>query len=138
MFDMLCRAKLKAADFGLSKVCEPGVTFAADLGGSPYYLAPEQIEGRYDRRADVWSLGVTLYEILSARPPFLGADADDTEAVYDAICKGHLDLHSGNWRYVSDSAKDLVMWLLHRNPDMRATAAGVASHQCFFFSRNIG
>jgi serine/threonine protein kinase/WD40 repeat protein len=40
--------------------------------GTPQYMAPEQFEGKTDARSDVWSLGVTLYELLTLRPAFHG------------------------------------------------------------------
>src|SRR5262249_9203842 len=68
-------------DFGL--VCEeglPALTRTGDLIGSPYYVAPEQCRGGHhstDRRVDVYSLGVVLYELLALRRPFEGDNARD-------------------------------------------------------------
>ena len=38
----------------------------------PYYIAPEILQGRYDHRCDIWSLGVILYILVSGVPPFNG------------------------------------------------------------------
>ncbi len=69
-------------DFGLARPLdseETGtMTESGDLVGTPLYMAPEQISGdseRMDGRADVWGLGVTLYELLAQRPPFTGPNA---------------------------------------------------------------
>jgi len=42
------------------------------LIGTSYYIAPEIIEGSYDERCDIWSLGVILYILVTAVPPFDG------------------------------------------------------------------
>jgi urea transport system substrate-binding protein len=68
---------LKIIDFGISKAREASATItnATDVVGTPAYMAPEQLEtpGSVDERADVWSLGVLLYEAVSGRRPFVGS-----------------------------------------------------------------
>jgi eukaryotic-like serine/threonine-protein kinase len=66
---------LKVTDFGLAKlvVADAGLTMAGEVLGSPNYLAPEQASGApSDLRSDIYSLGATLYELLTGRPPFEG------------------------------------------------------------------
>ena len=68
--------RLSVTDFGLARVLEqPGVTMTGEFVGTPAYMSPEQITaGRtpLDHRTDVYSLGATLYELLTLRPPFAG------------------------------------------------------------------
>ena len=75
-------------DFGLARDLEsqaPSITQTGDLFGTPAYMSPEQIAGhriRLDRRTDVYSLGVTLYECLTLTRPF---DAPTREGLYQAV-----------------------------------------------------
>ncbi len=68
------RKILKLLDFGISKLSEPRlapITRQGDILGSPRYMSPEQVRGEpLDGRADIWSAGVVLYELLSGKPAF--------------------------------------------------------------------
>ncbi|MFT7619209.1 MAG: tetratricopeptide (TPR) repeat protein [Planctomycetota bacterium] len=76
-------------DFGLARDDSddsgPALTVTGDLFGTPAYMSPEQVTGRHlnlDRRSDIYSLGVTLYECVTMERPFL---APTCEALYQAI-----------------------------------------------------
>jgi len=78
---------VKIVDFGLAKPAGiTSITREGALLGTPAYMAPEQLEGRaeVDHRADIWALGVVLYEMLAGRPPFARAHE---RAVADAILR---------------------------------------------------
>lgn len=64
--------KVKVADFGIAKAATSN-TISQNAIGSVHYLSPEQARGGYsDERSDIYSLGVTLYEMLSGQVPFAG------------------------------------------------------------------
>lgn len=90
---------LKVLDFGISKVALGGKLSPVDLRssnemlGSPYYMSPEQIRATHDvdHRADLWSLGATLFEVLTGRTAFAGNElADLMNAV---VTEPHRALH---------------------------------------------
>jgi calcium-dependent protein kinase len=64
------KADLKLIDFGLSKRFTPG-DFASTKAGTPYYVAPEVLDGRYAEKSDVWSIGVIMYISSAALHLFL-------------------------------------------------------------------
>ncbi len=67
------RGQLKVTDFGIACLTDSSKTRTGAVLGSPYYMSPEQIAGkRVDGRSDLFSLGVTLYQLFSGRLPFEG------------------------------------------------------------------
>jgi serine/threonine protein kinase/Tol biopolymer transport system component len=76
---------VKILDFGIAKLLgQVGPTRIGASLGTPSYMAPEQTRGQeVDARADVWSLGVVLYEMLAGRRPFVGGS--DSAVIYAVL-----------------------------------------------------
>lgn len=79
--------QVKILDFGLARDGEevaPTLTMSGDVFGTPAYMSPEQILGHrnVDRSTDIWSMGVTLFELLTFSRPFTGTT---TAALFEAI-----------------------------------------------------
>ncbi len=73
------------ADFGLAISDQTHVNKASDVSGTPAYMAPEQVQGdahQLDGRADIWAIGVILYELFTGHRPFHG---DDRDELFDEI-----------------------------------------------------
>ncbi len=80
--------QVKVVDFGLAKLGEDSrkLTHSGELWGSPPYMSPEQISGREcDSRSDIYSLGCLVYEMLTGKDPFWGAN------VYELL---HCHMHN--------------------------------------------
>ncbi|MCO5600236.1 hypothetical protein L7F22_054346 [Adiantum nelumboides] len=115
---------LKATDFGLSVFFKSGDIFK-DIVGSAYYVAPEVLRRHYGPEADVWSVGVILFILLSGVPPFW---AETEQGIFDAILRGQIDFSGDPWPSISHGAMDLVKKMLNQDPKLRLTAAQVLSH----------
>ena len=81
------RDRVKVLDFGLAKplgaaALADNLTLAGSILGSPAYMAPERLRNQpYDGRADTYSVGVMLYEMLTGRLPFVSTDGDPMAVV---------------------------------------------------------
>jgi serine/threonine-protein kinase ULK2 len=81
-------ANLKLADFGLAKRQETKDDLFETICGTPIYMAPElQRHENYTEKADLWSLGIILYEMVTGMPPFI---AKNREELKKAIERGRL------------------------------------------------
>ena len=70
---LLENGELRVADFGIARIQASSKTATGTVLGTPYYMSPEQIAGKkVDGRADLFSLGVTLYELLTGERPWKG------------------------------------------------------------------
>ncbi len=128
------KGRLKIADFGIAKVLgeqshsghsgHSGMTQTGFHPGTIEYMSPEQIRGvEIDRRSDLYSLGVTFYEMLCGRLPF---ERSSTGADWE-IRKGHIELEPPS---ILERRPDLppalatiVMRTLRKNPNERCQSA---------------
>lgn len=122
--------RLMLSDFGLAKILDnsglPVPSRNRPDAGTPEYMAPEQIQGRTDSRADVYAVGVVLYLLLTGHLPFTGATST-------AVMDGHLyslpePLRRLN-RNVPPAMEAVVLRALAKHPDdrfQRASELGAA------------
>ncbi len=81
--------KVKIVDFGIAKLTaldgtsSQGLTRPGEVVGSPLYMSPEQCGGQaLDHRSDMYSVGVTMFQALTGRPPLLGKSAIETAGMH--------------------------------------------------------
>ena len=77
--------------------------------GTPYYMAPEVMEGSHSQKADNWSIGVILYTLVSGYLPFQGESAP---VVFKKIKEADYHFNHEEFKTVSDECKDLIRKLL--------------------------
>jgi serine/threonine protein kinase len=81
-------------------------------------MAPELLKGDYDAKADIWSIGVITFSLLSSSLPFYG---EDRLTVMKKILRGKFRFSSKRWAGISMEARNLVQSLLTMNPTTRPT-----------------
>ena len=120
------RGAVWMADFGLARrLADPSQTQVDSLLGTPRYMSPEQARtGPIDGRSDVYSLGATLYELLTLRPPFEGKTA--AELIDQIAGREPVTIHAIDPRVPRD-LETIVLKALHKRPaDRYASAAELA------------
>ncbi|XP_075792029.1 MAP kinase-interacting serine/threonine-protein kinase 1 isoform X2 [Pelodiscus sinensis] len=139
-FDLGSGVKLNSA---CTPITTPELTTPC---GSAEYMAPEVVEvfteeaTFYDKRCDLWSLGVILYIMLSGYPPFVGNCGTDCgwdrgevcrvcqNKLFESIQEGKYEFPDKDWSHISNDAKDLISKLLVRDAKERLSAAQVLQH----------
>lgn len=95
-----------------------------EMFGTPMYMAPEVIKGKYNEKCDLWSSGIIMYILLTGGPPFDGSD----EEVFKWLRSPSIKLEGPLWASVSPEAKDLLSQLLDTNPAKRVSASEASVH----------
>ena len=118
-------AVLKIADFGFARFLD-AADMAATVCGSPLYMAPEILRHeRYDARADLWSLGTIVYELLFGVPPYTGSNPMQLLATIES---GSRRIDLPNTVELSDDCKWLLQAVLARDPNDRISPDKFFAH----------
>jgi calcium-dependent protein kinase len=120
--------EIKLIDFGLSKKQKDGKKMLKTVLGTPYYMAPEVLDGKYDNKCDIWALGVLLYVFMSGYLPFQGENRAD---VFHKIQNVQYHFNHQEFNAVSDTCVDLIKKLLVGDPKKRLDAGQALNHPWF-------
>ncbi|KAK7350054.1 hypothetical protein VNO77_08119 [Canavalia gladiata] len=119
------KSVLKIADFGFARSLQPR-GLAETLCGSPLYMAPEIMQlQKYDAKADLWSVGAILFQLVTGRTPFTGNN--QIQLLQNIMKPTELQFPSDN-PSLSSECKDLCQKLLRRNPVERLTFEEFFNH----------
>ncbi len=114
--------RVKITDFGIAQVHSGSLTHEGEMVGTPNYMAPEQVLGKeVDWRADIFSLGVLVYEMLTCHKPFFGESLTvvTQRIAYEPFTP------PGKWAGDLPSGVDVLLdRALHKEPSLRYQTAG--------------
>jgi serine/threonine protein kinase len=114
---MLARGRTVLIDFGLAALRdEAALTGSGLVLGSPSYIAPERLQGHaYDARADLYSVGVILYELLTGVRPFGGGSPE--QIMHHALYRPPRPMRAA--RHITPALEALVLRALSKDPTRR-------------------
>ncbi|KNA06039.1 hypothetical protein SOVF_184150 [Spinacia oleracea] len=134
MFDPVNK-RVKLCDFGSAGFVNEGGATMSEVVGTPYYVAPEILEGKeYCEKVDVWSAGVVLYITLAGFPPFCG---ERVEEIFDKVLKGNLRFPFRVFGNFSPSVKDLLRKMICKDVSRRLSAQEALRHPWFTESPQV-
>lgn len=119
--------EIKLIDFGLSRKYNAQEKMNTVLG-TPYYVAPEVLQGSYDEKCDIWSVGAFIYIMLCGEPPFNGKN---NNAIFKRILNEDVTYPPEKFKNASDEVMDLMKKCLVKNPQKRLSAEEVMNHKWF-------
>ena len=112
---------LKLIDFGLATNSKKDTKSV----GTPFYMAPEMIDGNSHPQSDIWSVGIIVYLMLTGKYAF---DAKNGENLYDKIKNNEIDMEPLDESECSEEAKDFIKKCLKKNYQERMTTAECLEH----------
>jgi tRNA A-37 threonylcarbamoyl transferase component Bud32 len=111
--------QVKLTDFGIARVLDTaGLTTPHAIMGTPHYMAPEAATGVVDPAADVYAVGIVLFELVSGHPPYSGEPY--------AVLRNHVESEPERPSGLPDAVWDVITWCLDKDPRRRPSAGELA------------
>ncbi|KAJ7392777.1 hypothetical protein OS493_010434 [Desmophyllum pertusum] len=111
---------VKITDVGISKDAKD---ITGTLAGTPVYIAPEVFHNEvYDNKADIYSLGIILWEMWYGQQAYAGVKVPTLEAFFKLIEKGHRPAHVKGSKEPPPCWRELMNHCWNRNPEKRPSA----------------
>ena len=127
------QGEVKITDFGIVHVEDATFTATGAMLGTPRYMSPEQVTGtKIDGRADIYSVGILLYEMLTGSPPFLTGDIS-----YQQVNKAPVPPREIT-PLIPEGANDFIMKCLEKDPKDRYSSASEARVELAEILEEIG
>ena len=125
MTDMTDDADIRISDFCICKRLEPNET-TKEIVGTLGYMAPEVLMGKdYNFSADVWSIGIITYLLLTGYLPF-DDEGEDKEVIRKTLFES-IPFYNDSWKNVSSKAKEFIRKILKKDKEERITIDGILS-----------
>ncbi|MDF1702350.1 MAG: tetratricopeptide repeat protein, partial [Planctomycetota bacterium] len=131
---------LKIVDFGIARISDEasGMTVTGEVLGTPIYMSPEHARarsGEIDHRTDIYSLGASLYETLTLRPPFKGGSFPE---VYRQILTTQPVAPRRQSGAIPRDLETIVVKAMAKEPRQRYASAGALAHDLRAFAEGYG
>ena len=91
-----------------------------EVSGSPYYVSPELLAGKYDNKCDIWAMGVLFYVLLVGKYPF---DGRNNQELFNKIKLGKYEISQAVQKRTSKEAINLLNRMLTFDPLQRPNSA---------------
>eukprot|EP01084_Bolivina_argentea_P142534 250391_1 len=129
------KGQCKLADFGVSKAFENTINAAKTVIGTPYWMAPEVFtEGKYNTKADIWSLGITAIEMAIGKPPH--CDKSPLQVIFYIPRSDPPNLPEDRLEFSSDF-RDFIRQCCIKDPSERPSAKQLLGHQWIKSAKGI-